>query len=213
MQKRELERRLSSLAGFESPRPEFEQYPTPAWLAAHLVHIASLQGDVAEQTVIDLGTGTGLLALAATTRGPTRVIGLERDMNALTVARQNELSFDPPLTVDWVLGDATTVPFAHNKGVTVLMNPPFGAQRGNEHADRAFLAATASFADVSYSIHNTGSEAFIDAFVSDQGGVVTHAFEATFAIDRQFDFHEKARKELPVEVYRIEWHPKTEYTP
>lgn len=210
MQKRELERRLSSLAGFESPRPEFEQYPTPAWLAAHLVHLASLQGDVRDQTVIDLGSGTGLLALAATTRGPTRVIGLERDEKALAVARQNEQSFNPPVSVDWMLGDAAKAPFAHDGQATVLMNPPFGAQRGNEHADRAFLAATASFAAVSYSIHNAGSEAFIEAFVSDQGGVVTHAFEATFAIDRQFDFHDEARKELPVEVYRIDWHPKTE---
>lgn len=204
MDKRRLERRLSGLAGFESPRPDLEQYPTPAWLAAHLVHLADMQGDVADRSVLDLGAGTGILALAATARGPRRVIAVERDRSALAIARENERSFDPAIPVDWVLGDASRPPLALD-GATVLMNPPFGAQHGNEGADRAFLEVAASLAEVSYSIHNAGSEAFVESFVSDRGGAVTHAFEAELAVDRQFEFHTREREELPVEVYRIEW--------
>jgi putative methylase len=217
MDKDELERHLSGLAGFENPRVDLEQYPTPAWLAAHLVHLADLQGDLAGRTVVDLGAGTGLLALAAATRGPASVLGVERDRGALEVARRNEVELAPATTVHWVRGDATRPPVgpagprlggrtgADDGPVTVLMNPPFGAQAGHEHADRGFLAAAADVATVSYSIHNAGSRSFVDAFAREEGGTVTHAFAADFELDRQFPFHEEARRDIDVEVFRVEW--------
>ena len=210
MDKAALERRLSELAGFREPRADLEQYPTPAWLAAHLVHLADLQGDLAGRIVLDLGSGTGVLALAAATRGPERVVGIERDRAALETARENEQVFlgegnHARGPVHWILGDATRPPVVPPGSTTVVMNPPFGAQRGNEGADRAFLAVAAELADVSYSIHNEGSRAFVEAFASDEGGEVTHAFAAAFGLGRQFEFHEDDRREIPVEVFRIEW--------
>ena len=210
MDKATLERRLSKLAGFCEPRVDLEQYPTPAWLAAHLVHLADLQGDLAGRTVLDLGVGTGVLALAAATRDPEQVVGIERDRAALDIARENEQLFlgegDHPVNpVHWILGDATRPPVVLSGPTTVVMNPPFGAQRGNEGADRAFLETVAELADVSYSIHNEGSREFVEAFADDEGGELTHAFGAEFGIDRQFEFHEADRREVPVEVFRIEW--------
>jgi putative methylase len=103
-----------------------------------------------------------------------------------------------------VLGDATRPPIAPGD-LTVLMNPPFGAQRGREHADRAFLEVVAELATVSYSIHNADSWEFVEAFSVDNGGLVTHAYTASFELDRQFPFHDADRTELSVEVFRIEW--------
>lgn len=201
--RRALERELSSLQGFENPRPEREQYATPAHLAAHLVHLANLQGDLSRQ-VVDLGTGTGLLALGAALAGADQVVGLDIDTEAIRTARRNEQQVSPPVGIDWVIGDATTPPLCLDE-VTVLMNPPFGAQSGRRHADRAFLETTAGIASVSYSIHNEGSEAFVESYAADNGGEVTHAFRAEFEIPHQFEFHEKERAEIAVEVYRIEW--------
>lgn len=203
MGKRALERRLADLAPFADPRVELEQYPTPAHLAANLLHLADLQGDL-DRPVIDLGSGTGILALGAALHGAPRVVGIERDRAALETARENERSLAPPVAVDWLLADATRPPLALD-GPTVVMNPPFGAQRGRRHADRAFLAAAADLAAVSYSLHNADSRDFVEAFVADRGGTVTHAFEATLELDRQFPFHERDRADLTVEVYRIEW--------
>ena len=45
----------------------------------------------------------------------------------------------------------------------------------------------------------------MEAFVADAGGEVTHAFEATFELDRQFDFHEADRREITTEVFRVVW--------
>ncbi len=201
--RRGLERRLAELATFAEPRVDLEQYPTPADLAAYLLHDADLRGDLVG-TVVDLGTGTGVLALGAALREPDRVVGVERDASALAIARENELTIDPPTPVDWLRGDATRPPIPPG-GATVVMNPPFGARDGNRHADRAFLAAAGEIAAVSYSIHNAGSEAFVEAFVGDAGGTVTHAFEARLDLGQQFEHHTADRETITVEVFRIDW--------
>ncbi|WP_423751589.1 METTL5 family protein [Salinirarus marinus] len=203
--KAELEGQLTVVAGFENPQVALEQYPTPPELAAHVVHVADLNGDIEDRTVVDLGTGTGMLALGAALRGPKRVVGVELDRDALETARENRPRVGTRTDIHWVQADATHAPLCPDGPTTVVMNPPFGAQQGHEHADRAFLETAADVADVSYSVHNAGSREFVEAFAADNGGEVTHAFRATFELDRQFDFHEADRKELETEVYRIVW--------
>lgn len=203
--KRALEQRLAKIAGFERPSVELEQYPTPADIAAHLLHFADTMDDISNRIVLDLGTGTGMLALGAATRNPARVIGLDRDQAALGTARENEREVTPSQPVDWLCADATNPPLCPDDPVTVVMNPPFGAQNGQKHADRAFLAVASSIAGVSYSIHNQGSNEFVSSFADDNGGDVTHAFRAELALPRQFSFHEHDRKTIEAEVYRISW--------
>jgi putative methylase len=205
MGKRALEGQLAVVAGFENPRASLEQYPTPPGIAAHIVHLADLQGDLASRTVLDLGTGTGMLALGAALRGPSRVVALELDRSALAVARDNERRLGSTTPVHWIAGDATDPPVDPGEPTTVLTNPPFGAQDGRRGADRAFLLAASRVADVSYSIHNAGSRSFVESLAADEGGEVTHAFGADFAVDAQFEFHEEERRELDTEVFRIEW--------
>ncbi|WP_311172757.1 METTL5 family protein [Halobellus ordinarius] len=200
-----LETQLAVVAGFEAPRADLEQYPTPPALAAHVVHVADLNGDIEGQTVVDLGTGTGMLALGAALRGPDRVVGVDIDRTTLTTAAENRRRVGAATSIDWVCADATRAPLRPSAETTVLMNPPFGAQDGNEHADRAFLATAADLATVSYSIHNAGSREFVESFAADNGGEVTQAFRATFPIERQFDFHEADREEIEAEVFRIAW--------
>ena len=237
--KRALAERLRGLAGFSDPDVALEQYPTPPDLAAHVVHLAALQGDVEGRTVVDLGAGTGVLALAAACRSPARVVGLERDPDAVAVARENESRVAPSAAVNWLLADATRPPLcldadvangtaadgadgtdddAGDVGVdagdtakdgagrtTALLNPPFGARTGNEGVDRAFLRAAASLSDVSYSVHNAGSREFVEAFAADEGGAVTHAFRADFEVARLYEHHTADRREIEVELFRIEW--------
>lgn len=107
--------------------------------------------------------------------------------------------------VCWVRADATRAPLCPAEPATVIMNPPFGAQAANEHADRAFLETASRISAVSYSIHNTDSEPFVRAFADDNAGDVTHAYAATVELPRQFDFHTAAGEPLDVEIFRIEW--------
>jgi putative methylase len=202
--RRRLAQELAVVAGFENPRAPLEQYHTPPDLAAHIVHTADLHGDVEGRTVVDLGSGTGMLGLGAALRGPERVVGVEIDPAPLSTARENERRVAARADVGWVRGDATRPPLAV-EGATVLMNPPFGAQVGNEHADREFLAAAVELAAVSYSVHNAGSREFVESFAADNGGEVTHAFAAEFDIPRQFDHHEDETRTVDSEVFRVEW--------
>lgn len=203
--KSQLTQQLGVVAGFDDPSVDLEQYRTPPELASHLVHTADLQGDIDGRVVIDLGCGTGMLALGAALRGPRLVVGVDIDAGPLGIARRNESRVATQSAVSWIRADATQVPLTRTTETTVLMNPPFGAQRGNEHADREFLQTAATIADVSYSIHNADSAGFVQAFADDNRGTVTHAFKAEFTLPRAFDFHTEDSHDIEVEVFRIEW--------
>lgn len=203
--RRSLARRLEDVEDFTDPSVELEQYLTPPELAANVLHVAALQGDLSGRTVLDLGTGTGMFAVGASFADPSplRVVGLDRDAAALETARENARRVgDGP--IDWIRADATRPPLACSDA-TVLSNPPFGAQRGRRHADRAFLESARDLGRVSYTVHNRGSQGFVESFAADEGGAVTHAFRAAFPVDRRFAFHDDEERELAVEVFRIEW--------
>lgn len=203
--RRRLAQELAVVAGFEDPRAPLEQYHTPPDLAAHIVHDADLQGDIEDRMVIDLGCGTGMLALGAALRGPRTVVGVDIDPAPLEIARENERCVGARADIEWVRADATRAPVCLDGPVTVVMNPPFGAQHGNEHADRAFLQTAADIAEVSYSVHNAGSLEFVEAFARDRSGEVTRAFQAEIDLPLQFEFHEIDVETIEAEVYRIEW--------
>jgi putative methylase len=199
-----LARKLGVVAGFDDPDASLEQYPTPPDLAAYLIHVADLRDDVEGRTVVDLGTGTGMLALGAALRGPDRVVGVDLDRDPLRTARDNERRVAASADIEWIQADAARPSLAVDDA-TVVMNPPFGAQRGNEHADRAFLETAADIAAVSYSLHNEGSRDFVESFAADNGGEVTDAFRAELDIDRQFEFHDRDRESIDAELFRIDW--------
>ena len=202
--RRRLAQELGVVAGFEDPKAPLEQYHTPPELAAHIVHVADLQGDIEGRTVVDLGCGTGMLALGAALRGPERVVGVDVDPAPLSTAGENERRVGATADLSWVRADATRPPLSAD-GVTVLMNPPFGAQAGNEGADRAFLETAAEVASVSYSVHNAGSQSFVEAFAADNAGEVTHAFAADLELPRQFDHHTDDVRTVDAEAFRVEW--------
>ncbi len=226
MNKRSVEQRLAGVETFAEPTAALEQYPTPPDVAAHLLHLAAMRGDVDGATVLDLGAGTGTLALAAALYEPAAVLAVERDREALATAVENERRVDPPVAVSWLHADATALPVfprpdsdppsrRDTRQLTVVSNPPFGAQDGNEHADRRFLTAIADAAVevdgsthapvVSYTLHNAGSRSFVESFVADADATVTDAFAVTLPLSRQFGHHAAERVEIDTELFRVEW--------
>ena len=194
MKKRKLEMILEGLEGFSSPETSLEQYQTPSTVASELLYSALLRGDL-EGTVCDLGCGTGVLAIGAALLGG-RAVGVELDPSPLRIARENALRLGAD--VQFVRGDVATVAL---KGVsTVVMNPPFGAQRGSL-GDRAFLRKAVETAEVVYSIHNAGSEGFIRRFV--EPCKVEEVQKIPFTLRRTYKFHTRGVKVIEVELYRI----------
>lgn len=221
VRRRDVARRLEAVRDFEEPSPSLEQYSTPPEIAAHVCHLASVHDDLAGATVLDLGTGTGMLALGASCYAPRRVVGVDVDRSALSVACENVTRVDtrPTPPVDWIAADVRRLPVraefesrddtspgtASNAQVTVISNPPFGARNGSRGADRPFLEASSAVATVSYTIHNEGSASFVESYVDELGGDVTHAFRASFDLDRRFEFHDEHSRTIESEVFRAVW--------
>lgn len=200
MDRKQLEIELEALEGFQDPSPGLEQYTTPATLASTLLHHASLNADL-DSPVVDLGCGTGVLAVGAALLG-SDAVGVERDAGALAVARRNAVRAGVRDRVEWVQADVSRV-CLDLRDASVVMNPPFGAQRHG--ADRAFLRRAAEISRVTYTVHNEGSHAFVEEYVGELGGTVTQAFAASLELPRTYEFHREESREIPVEVYRLEF--------
>jgi putative methylase len=193
MKQRKLEILLEEVEDFSDHDLELEQYQTPSLLAAEILHFAYMQGDL-DDSVQDLGCGTGILAIGAKLLGARTVVGYDSDLKALEIAKINAKNLG--VDVDFVFSDIAEVT-GHVK--TTLMNPPFGARVKGR--DRPFLSSALRTSEVIYSIHNRGSLAFIQKFI--KPAVITHSYVAKFPIKRTFDFHTKEREVIEVEIYRM----------
>ncbi len=197
METTDIELQLSRLKKIPEPDPSREQYQTPSFLASKIIETAEINNDL-ESPVVDLGCGSGILAIAASLIGYDS-IGIDVDKSALKTAIENTNILDPEGSTDWIQADITETPI-QTRGSTVLMNPPFGAQR--KGADRAFLDTASDISSTTYSIHNSGSRDFVERYID---GEITQAYSSVIPIEHQFDFHNEAKKEIEVEIYRIEF--------
>lgn len=195
MKKKQLEIMLEQVEGFSAPSAHFEQYVTPATIAAELLYLAFMKGDLTEGMVYDLGCGTGMLAIGAALLGAGEVKGFDMDESAIKTAQQNADRMK--VDVEFVCSRVEDV---CGRAHTVIMNPPFGAQV--KGSDRPFLVKALEVADMVYSIHNSGSYEFIKRFINP--AVITERYHAGFPIKRTFNFHKKDIEVVDVEIYRIE---------
>ena len=74
---------------------------------------------------------------------------------------------------------------------TILMNPPFGAQKSNQQADRKFIEKGFQIANVIYSIHLKKTVPFIIKMIGSLHGETTYQKDYEFPIKWMFDFHKK----------------------
>jgi putative methylase len=198
--KRHLEMALQDVPGHPDPDPEREQYLTPAPIAADLVWNATTQGDVSGLKVVDLGCGTGILALAAALMGAAEVVGVDVDEKAIEVAENEAKRLRLP--VRFVSMDVDDF---NDKGDTVIMNPPFGAQKAQRReADRRFLKKALEVAPVVYSFHLKKTEEFLEKLVKALDGTITHRFYYSFTLPRIYHFHQEEKRSVEVVVLRVE---------
>lgn len=198
--KRHLEMALQGIPGHPDPDPDREQYLTPAPIAADLVWNATNQGDVSGLKVLDLGCGTGVLALAAALMGAQEVVGVDVDEKAIKVAIEQAKRLQVPARFQ-----VRDVDEFEERGDTVMMNPPFGAQKAHRReGDRIFLEKALELAPVVYSFHLRKTEKFLEKLVKALEGTITHRFYYTFPLPRIYHFHQEEQHEVEVVVLRVE---------
>lgn len=169
----------------------------PADLAAEILFRACYEHDDIEgKSIIDLGTGTGRLAIGAALLGANLVIGVDLDEPAIKTAQVNAKRLK--LQIDWVLGGIDQL---RGRVDTVVMNPPFGTKQ--EHADTHFLKVSLRLASVVYSIHKKSTRDFLVRWLKSRNTRPTIVMSDKLEIAHQFPFHRKRRQYVDVDVYRI----------
>ena len=179
---------------FYQPKPELEQYSTPVDIVAEMIKLANSQGDLSGN-VVDLGCGTGRLAIGAALLG-AEVTGYEIDNDALELAKNYSKEHD--LDIRWV---NLAIENIDKKYDTVIMNPPFGSQRPG--ADRAFLEKSLEIGKRIWSIHMAETKNFVKDFVEKRSGEIITAYEFDFPIKNSMPFHTKNVSNQKAILYHI----------
>lgn len=204
IKRKDLEIFLQKLQTIERPRVEFEQYSTPARVAANLLWFAGVNHhDLYNKVVLDLGTGSGILAVGAAFLGARQVIGVDIDFNSLKIAKENSKKNELSLQCDWICLDVRDTSFRPID--TTIMNPPFGMRKESTIRDRTFLETAIKFSQVIYSINPSAEETrtFFKTFCEKLDAKVDAIIQMNFEIPRHFSFHKKKKHIIDVDLYRI----------
>ncbi len=198
MKKKELEIILQRVPNFKNPIPNLEQYLTPANIAADIIYLAFQYGDIKNKTIVDLGCGTGIFCFGAFIAGADKVIGVDIDKNSIDIARNysNINNYEVNFFVE-------NIENVNLKCDTILMNPPFGAQKGNINIDRRFIEKGFEISSVIYSLHLSKTIDFIQKLVKKKGGEIVFFKNYEFPIKWSFDFHKKRLVNYNVTLLKI----------
>jgi len=220
VRKIELEAFLSRVRQHPTPRPDLEQYTIPVNVAEKMLYVAAyVWGEIEGKSVLDLGCGTGRLALGAAYLGAASVVGVDVDKVAVEVAAENSKTVGLERKVGWVAADVSAI---CGRFDTVLQNPPFGVQKAR--ADRPFLEKALEVGTVVYSLHkrpqagtdllkrlrfnSSGLEVvtpspFFRGFVENRGRKILGVYAMLMSVPHMFDFHDKLKHEFVVDLYVI----------
>jgi putative methylase len=196
LSKRQLEIQLAKLKTLETPTLKLEQYPVSPEAAAELLYMAGFEHDDLKGYIIDLGTGTGRLAIGAALMGSKHVVGVDVDPKGLDVAQQNAETAG--VEVEWVESDIDKVGGSYD---TVIMNPPYGTRTA--HADTRFLDKSFQLAPVTYSIHKSSTRGFLIKYLQRSNRRIDEARTLNMKIPHLFSFHTRKWGSVQVDICRI----------
>ncbi len=220
VRKLDLERLLSQIKPHPSPKANLEQYTIPTETAAILLYLATyVHNDIIDKTVLDMGCGTGRLALGAAFLGGKQVVGIDIDKTSIESAFANSVRTGLRQKTQWITGDIGTI---RGEFDTILQNPPFGVQRRG--ADRKFLEKALKTGKMVYSLHKSlynledigafkanshyivsvAPAPFIENLVMEHDAKIKAVYAMIMAIPHMFNFHIKKKHAFVVDLYIIE---------
>ena len=208
MRAADLERALEAVPRHPSPHPELEQYRTPPRIAAELLLAAHKDGAVAGKSVLDLGCGTGTFAVGAALLGARLATGVEIDAHAVAMAQELAADLHVAQRTWFVCSDVADWRSDPGHFDTVVMNPPFGAQKANRHADRVFYARAAEavqpFGTVWF-LAQERTEGYLGKMAEELDARLDKVAAWDYPLDATMAHHRKEAQTVRVGGYRMAW--------
>jgi len=190
---------LSRLKRAPSPQISYEAYDLSPAAASNILFSADeLFRDIRGCRILDLGCGSGILAIGAAILGAEDVVGIDINTESVRMARQN--ASQARVTVDFIAGDIEAIRGYFD---VVVMNPPFGTRR--KGSDVVFLTKAMKVARRVYSLHKSGelNRSFLTKTIERLGGKVDVVFNMRIEIARTYEFHRKEHFAVDVNLFRV----------
>jgi len=200
--KKRIEIYLSKLKKIENPKYWLEQYSLTPNLAAEILNIAFLHGDIKNKKIVDLGCGNGILTIGAKKFGAKFCVGIDIDKDAIKTSIENSRKLK---NVFFILADIDKVQFRKNFD-TAIQNPPFGL-KSERHYDIKFLKKAFEISKKVYSLHRNGYRKtinFINSFAAKNNFKTISSFKFKLDLPRTFHFHKSEKKKIEVRLYIFE---------
>jgi len=198
MKQKDLEIILQKVPTYERPNPFIEQYITPANIAADIIFTAFRFGDVQDKKVVDLGCGTGIFSFGAKLANAKEVVGIDIDEQCIKIAKKYAEKNNED--IQFITKDVKDVDI---KCDTIIMNPPFGAQKSNRGADRIFIEKGFEISKVIYSLHLSKTTDFIEKMVLSLNGEINYKKDYIFPIKHSYFFHKNKIVNYNVSLLRV----------
>jgi predicted RNA methylase len=163
------------------------------------------------QLVVDLGTGTGVLAFALLLAGFAHIVGVDIDASALELAKANASKLkelcclDSEQTVEFVCMDveACSLSLARAPFDIAVLNPPFGTR--HRAADICFLEAACGISRQQvYSLHKSSTRKYISKRMERLGHSAQVCAQLHFDLAATYAFHAKRTVDIEVDLWQIE---------
>ena len=207
MKLKQLEVELQKIEPFLNPKIEFEQYPTTAHLAAHMLFTADSFEDIEGKTVLDLGVGCGMLLIGSIMMGAGANIGIDIDTEALEQTRSN--LDDVGAECKLIQGNVQELLAKNDEEIlhliadTVIMNPPFGTK--TKGADMDFLRFAARVAKKAiYTLHKTSTRDHVLRVGESLGLKGRVIAELEYDLPNTYKFHKKKNFAIQVDFIRFQ---------
>ena len=204
MRPKHLAIELSKLVAHPQNNVMLEQYATEGDLAAFFVLAVDQLESVSGKTIVDLGSGNGILGIGCAILGAQKIILVEADDEVAKVAEANvaQISQRYATEIDSIhCNIGKDEPPNIDQCDIVIMNPPWGFQTSK--ADRPLLDYGFSLKPQSLYIIHSAKSTHLAKIGHSFGYDCEIVFESNFRVPAKYSFQTKKMGETNVKCWRF----------